>query len=598
MGICLCNNVEQKINVDKSEVNPIRDRDILLNKVKNYICQIYENNNLKGIGFFCYIPYPDDNNLLPSLITNNHLINENSKEINIKLLFDNNTKKIDLNDNRKIYKSIKYDTTIIEIKPNQDNIEYFFELDDNIDIENRNFNEVYSERSIYMIDYPNDISNTNKASVSLGTLKKISEINKFDIYHLCCSSNSLPGSPILFSSNNKVIGIQKEVSANFYDFNKGTFLKYPIIEFINQGKKINEILITLKINESDIDKNIYFLNNIEDIDNTILKEDDLYELNNENIEIFINNKKIKFRKFIKPKKIGIYQIKLKLNTSFKNCHKMFYNCGHIINIDLSFFDASKIVDMSHMFSRYNNLICINFNNFQTNKVNNMSYMFSHCSNLINIDLSSFNTSNVKNMSYMFYNCSSISNLNLSNFNTKNVTDMSYTFYNCKKLKNISLSNFNTKNVVDMSYMFSRCKKLKNIDLINFNTVNVSNMSHMFSYCNNLIDLNLAEFDTENAIDVSSMFAFCKNIVKIDMSKFDTKNMKYMNDMFLNCCSLISVKFPLLNIKNIRNMSYMFYNCFNLAIFNRDFLEYINVGSNNVLQNCINIPFNDNDNYYH
>ena len=65
---------------------------------------------------------------------------------------------------------------------------------------------------------------------------------KFDIYHLCSSKESLSGSPILFLSNNRVIGIQKELSSNYYDFNKGTFLKYPIKEFINSGKKINEII--------------------------------------------------------------------------------------------------------------------------------------------------------------------------------------------------------------------------------------------------------------------------------------------------------------------------------------------------------------------
>ena len=566
--------------------NQLQNNDVLLEQVKKYICEIYINKKIKGIGFFCYIPFPDKYHLLPSLITNNHLINKKNKDINIDILLGNKeTKKLDINDNRKIYTSVKFDTTIIEIKPNKDKIKYFLELDENID--KQNSNEIYAERTIYTVDYSN-FRNSKKASISFGTLKKISEINKYEIYHLCSANTRLSGSPIILS-NNKVIGIQKEISSNFYDFNKGIFLKYPINEFINKGKKLNEILITLKIDEIDINKNIYFLNNIDDTKHNNKKiKNELCELNNKNVELYINNKKNKFQKFFRPKKSGIYQIKLKLNIYIQNCYKMFYNCSNIISIDLSFFDSSKVIDTDHMFSRCNNLLYVNLSNFETNKVKNMNYMFSHCSNLINIDLSSFNTENVSNISYMFYNCCNLSDLDLSNFNTKNIIDMSFTFYNCKNLENINISNFNTKNVIDMSYMFSRCKKLKKINLINFNTEKVSNMSHMFSHCNSLINIDLSMFDTENVIDISSMFAFCHNLVNIDLSNFDTKNIKYMNDMFLNCYSLIDVNFPLFNIKNIRKMSYIFYNCLNLTKINKEFLEYTISPVNNIFVGCFNL----------
>ena len=569
-----------------NNINQLQNNDVLLEQVKKYICEIYINKKIKGIGFFCYIPFPDKYHLLPSLITNNHLINKKNKDINIDILLGNKeTKKLDINDNRKIYTSVKFDTTIIEIKPNKDKIKYFLELDENID--KQNSNEIYAERTIYTVDYSN-FRNSKKASISFGTLKKISEINKYEIYHLCSANTRLSGSPIILS-NNKVIGIQKEISSNFYDFNKGIFLKYPINEFINKGKKLNEILITLKIDEIDINKNIYFLNNIDDTKHNNKKiKNELCELNNKNVELYINNKKNKFQKFFRPKKSGIYQIKLKLNIYIQNCYKMFYNCSNIISIDLSFFDSSKVIDTDHMFSRCNNLLYVNLSNFETNKVKNMNYMFSHCSNLINIDLSSFNTENVSNISYMFYNCCNLSDLDLSNFNTKNIIDMSFTFYNCKNLENINISNFNTKNVIDMSYMFSRCKKLKKINLINFNTEKVSNMSHMFSHCNSLTNIDLSMFDTENVIDISSMFAFCHNLVNIDLSIFDTKNIKYMNDMFLNCYSLIDVNFPLFNIKNIRKMSYIFYNCLNLTKINKEFLEYTISPVNNIFVGCFNL----------
>ena len=77
---------------------------------------------------------------------------------------------------------------------------------------------------------------------------------------------------------------------------------------------------------------------------------------------------------------------------------------------------------------------------------NTSFMFYNCSSLKSIDLSSFNTNNVTNMSYMFYNCFSLKSIDLSLFNTNNVINMSYMFYNCSSLKSIDLSKFNTNNV--------------------------------------------------------------------------------------------------------------------------------------------------------
>ena len=559
----------QKREIDNFDYN--KNKNINIYDINKYICKIYIDKEIKGIGFFCYIPLSGKSSLIPSLITNNFLINKKDK---IHLIFNNNNediKIIGINDDRKIYQSVKYDTTIIEIKPKKDKIENFLELDGNINKENSN--KIYEGKSIYIIECP--ISNNLKnISFSFGKLKKISEINKFDLYHLCSSKKSFPGSPILLK-NNKVIGIQKESSSNFYDFNKGTFLKYPIKEFINKGK-INEILITLKIEEEDINKNIYYINNL-----------DYNNKEGQKIELFINNKKHNYQKYFKPKENGLYLVKLKLNFRVKNCYKMFYKCNNIISIDLSFFDSSIVSNTNYMFSYCHNLLYINLSNFETFNVTNMGYMFSHCYNLINIDLSSFNTENVNDISNMFYNCCKITNLNLSNFNTEKVINMSKTFFNCRNLKNVDLSSFNTKNVIDMSYMFSYCKKLDKINLLTFNTEKVTDMNHMFSYCYNLTNINLSMFDTENVTDISFMFSFCNNLTYIDISTFDTKNIRFMNKLFFNCSNLTSVNFPSFNPKNLRNMSLMFYNCYNLTIINNDCFNFKNV-MKNIFLGCINL----------
>lgn len=126
---------------------------IILKQMENYICKI-ENKNGNGTGFFCYIP--NKNKLFPVLITNNHVINkeiiENENKIIISFYKDKKKiqKQLKINDNRKIYTNEKYDTTIIEINKEKDEIDNFLELDDNI------FNEYINiyNKSIYVIQYP------------------------------------------------------------------------------------------------------------------------------------------------------------------------------------------------------------------------------------------------------------------------------------------------------------------------------------------------------------------------------------------------------------------------------------------------------------
>ena len=103
----------------------IEGTNIILEQMKKCICKI-ENKNGNGTGFLCHIPYK--NKKLEVMITNNHIINEdiikNNKSIEISL--NDNKKKITINiGKRKIYTSIKYDTTIIPINSEEDKINIF-----------------------------------------------------------------------------------------------------------------------------------------------------------------------------------------------------------------------------------------------------------------------------------------------------------------------------------------------------------------------------------------------------------------------------------------------------------------------------------------
>ena len=93
----------------------LKGTEIILEQMKNKICNICIENKIKGTGFFCKILY--NNDLLQILITNNNIIDELilKNEKKLILLINNIYKEIDL-DNRIKYVNKTYNITIIEIK--------------------------------------------------------------------------------------------------------------------------------------------------------------------------------------------------------------------------------------------------------------------------------------------------------------------------------------------------------------------------------------------------------------------------------------------------------------------------------------------------
>ena len=217
------------------------------------------------------------------------------------------------------------------------------------------------------------------------------------------------------TSNNKIIGIHKGGCGN-NKFNVGIDLKYPINEYLHglniiKKKKDskNEIFLNLKIEEDDINKEIYFLDNTNGKYNIGDKEvehrhDGLKELNEDNTELYIFHAKQKYKKFIIPTKVGNFDISLKFNTEFKDCSFMFYNCSNITNLDLSSFKTKNVTNMSNMFYWCKNLKNLVISNFDTNKATNMSNMFAGCNNLSNLNISSFDIKKDYNTRDMFNYC--------------------------------------------------------------------------------------------------------------------------------------------------------------------------------------------------
>ena len=156
------------------------------------------------------------------LIVNNHLLNEEKlkKNENISLELNNEKKIINIKYNRIIYTNKEYDITIIEINPDKDYIYNFLELDERIFLNE----QLFIPKSIYTVQCDK--------RVSFGILKNI---DNYRIIHLCSTEKGSTGSPIINLSNGKIIGIH--CSSSFKpNYNIGTFLKYPVLNFIDKFK--------------------------------------------------------------------------------------------------------------------------------------------------------------------------------------------------------------------------------------------------------------------------------------------------------------------------------------------------------------------------
>lgn len=165
-------------------------------------------------------------------------------------------------------------------------------------------------------------------------------------------------------------------------------------------------------------------------------------------------------------------------------------------------------------------------------------MFYDCCTLIQLDLSNFDTSNVVNMYCMFSDCKSLTQIDLSNFDTSKVINMRGTFYHCKVLIQLDLSHFDTSKVTTMYCMFCLCQTLTKLDLSNFDTSNVTTMYFMFSHCYSLSQLDLSSFDTSKVFHMHYMFYDCKKLTAIYISdKWKTNSVIYSDNMFKKCYSL-------------------------------------------------------------
>ena len=231
------NNNNNQDYIKQIKVNPygnelsIDKMKIITNQMEKKVCKIKCRNGSTGTGFFCKIPYPNFYNLLPVLITNNHVLNEEDLKINnIIVLSINNdqfTYKILIDNSRKIYTNENlFDITIIEIKENDGiNLNYFLELDDEDEMNEgiKDVNKIYKDKNVYIIHYPGG----DTVKCDQGIIQAIEE-NNYTILHKCNTDSGSSGCPILNLTNYKVIGFHKGASKTKLKSNFGTLIKEPL----------------------------------------------------------------------------------------------------------------------------------------------------------------------------------------------------------------------------------------------------------------------------------------------------------------------------------------------------------------------------------
>ena len=458
---------EKKI---KGALDPISKEDNIkiINLMETCVCKIHKQT-IYGTGFFIKINYKSK--LMPVLITNNHILSEKDLIINKFITFSLNNDKefrqIKIDNSRLYFTDKKRDITIIEIKEEIDNINNFLELDDKLNNNHESYNNIYSNSSIYIINYPLG----KNMILSYGT---ISEIEKEKINHLCTTDSGSSGSPILLLSNMKVIGIHKGsysdentnlnagILINFFidDINKNDNLKIKPTE---SNEKVDcqiedkDNLIKeryKKENPLEIKENKY---NENKINRMILKYD--IKQNDKNIKIFgkqfVENNRKKCKIYVE----GIEQ-ELR-ETIFVNEYMR-----NKRQLAVELIETEPIIDMSYLFG---------------------GDYFDGCKSLISIEeLDNWNTKYVTNMSHMFNNCESLSYLpDISKWNTSNVTDMNTMFENCISISYLpDISKWDTSNVTNMSYMFQNCKALEYLPDINkWDIRRVNKMNRFSDGCN-------------------------------------------------------------------------------------------------------------------
>ena len=485
-------------------------------QMEKYICKVKISKD-QGTGFFCKIPFPDEKHMLPVLIISNHMHNSklSNDEISIYIESEKEIKKINLN-GRKYYTNEEYDTTIIEIKE-KDNIQNYLELDDiiinNIINGDERNNIKYIDQTIYIIQYPE-----GKLSVSYGILEQIYEDKPYNFIHKCSTRKGSSGSPIL-NTDNKLIGIHKEGCDNY---NRGSFLNYPIKEFIEQNfntkKNNHSINNNNKINYNNLSLNDFYAKFSLNINQNSTKKIDLSDKNigNEGLEYVAKLKLVKLKELYLDKN-NLSNIKYLQNFKFDNLEILSLNNNDISNIEILGLVKFNILQTLNLCK--NNISDINI----LEKVNFPELKQLNLSTNEIVDIKVFEKVKFPKLELLYLEKNKISDIKcLENANFKELKELLLNENNISDIQVLEKVKFPNLEVLSLGQ--------NNISDINvLSKVNLEHLQKLFLYDNNISDITALKnikleklnklIVTGNKIDKNKNLAIISNLKSRKRLKF-------------------------------------------------------------------------------
>ena len=122
---------------------------------------------------------------------------------------------------------------------------------------------------------------------------------------------------------------------------------------------------------------------------------ELKGLNEKNCEWKVNNKPVKFSKTMSFSKKGKYVIEFKMKKGFflETMATFMKDCESVIEVDLSHFCLSNVIDMNSAFSGCSELKKVNLNGSKTKNVLNFKGLFFECKELSSFTDANFNFKN-------------------------------------------------------------------------------------------------------------------------------------------------------------------------------------------------------------
>ncbi|MCH5213477.1 MAG: BspA family leucine-rich repeat surface protein, partial [Oscillospiraceae bacterium] len=278
--------------------------------------------------------------------------------------------------------------------------------------------------------------------------------------------------------------------------------------------------------------------------------------------------------------------------------EMFQNCKSMTSIDLSGWNASKIIGTNRMFNGCENLQSVNASNLGGNYIKPgetrekdagtikfMTAMFQGCVNLTTITgIEGWDLSIAQNVDNMFRDCKLLTALNLDDWhiarNDLGLYAVSGMFSGCENLETLTLGSVKAARNNMFTAIFQNCSKLTTIDLSNWTFAEptdynaIRNLDSLFDGCTSLETIIfpgepwLTTYDFYS-VTMDYTFRNCKSLKKLDFSEVNLSRLNRLQHAFEGCSSLEEVIFGDAPKSFYTNMNYAFADCTSLKRVNFD-----------------------------